>query len=134
MRSDSRFTVAQDTTSHPSRISSSLEQRGTRRNCDTRRRSSAGSAQGSGPTEVKVPTTPTTIKILRLPQVCSVTGLRRTMIYRLQRDGRFPRSVKITDYAVGWVESEVQTWLAHRAAERGSDQISRSECPGSDRD
>jgi prophage regulatory protein len=71
--------------------------------------------------EAKFSSTPVTIKILRLPQVCSVTGLGRTMIYRLQQSGRFPRSVKITDYAVGWVESEVQTWLAQRAAKRSSD-------------
>ena len=58
------------------------------------------------------------IRILRLPEVCKATGLRRAMIYRLQAEQRFPKSVKITEHAVGWVESEVQTWLAARLAAR----------------
>jgi len=58
------------------------------------------------------------IRILRLPEVCKATGLGRAMIYRLQAAQRFPRSVKITEHAVGWIESEVQTWLAQRAAAR----------------
>jgi len=62
--------------------------------------------------------TSSAIKILRLREVCCVTGLCRAMIYRLQADQRFPRSVKITDHAVGWVDAEVQAWLASRVASR----------------
>lgn len=58
------------------------------------------------------------IRILRLPEVCKATGLGRAMIYRLQAERRFPKSLKITEHAVGWIESEVQTWLAERAAAR----------------
>lgn len=54
------------------------------------------------------------IRILRLPEVCRVTGLGRAMIYRLQARKRFPQSVKITDHAVGWIDSEVQAWLMER--------------------
>ena len=64
-----------------------------------------------------VPAVPT-IRILRLPEVCRATGLGRAMIYRLQAEQRFPRSVKITEHAVGWIENEVQKWLAERAAAR----------------
>jgi prophage regulatory protein len=56
------------------------------------------------------------IRILRLPEVCKVTGLGRAMIYRLQAVRRFPQSVKITEFAVGWVDSEVQAWLVERVA------------------
>jgi prophage regulatory protein len=58
------------------------------------------------------------IRILRLPDVCKATGLGRAMIYRLQAEKRFPRSVKITEHAVGWIEGEVQAWLANRVAAR----------------
>jgi len=58
------------------------------------------------------------IRLLRLPEVCKATGLGRAMIYRLQAEQRFPKSVKITEHAVGWIESEVQTWLAERVAAR----------------
>jgi prophage regulatory protein len=57
-------------------------------------------------------------RILRLPAVISMTGLKRSMIYQLQAERRFPRSVKITDFAVGWLDTEVQAWVAQRAAER----------------
>jgi prophage regulatory protein len=58
------------------------------------------------------------IRLLRLPEVCKATGLGRAMIYRLQAEQRFAKSVKITEHAVGWIESEVQIWLAARAAAR----------------
>ena len=32
------------------------------------------------------------IRILRLPQVCSVTGLGRSMIYQMEADLRFPEA------------------------------------------
>ena len=59
-----------------------------------------------------------TIRILRLPEVCQVTGLKRAMIYRLQQRKSFPQSVKITDHAVGWINAEVQAWLEQRVAAR----------------
>jgi predicted DNA-binding transcriptional regulator AlpA len=52
--------------------------------------------------------------ILRLPQVCRVTGLGRSMIYQLEAERRFPRRIKISQRAVGWIESEVQAWLRQR--------------------
>ena len=54
------------------------------------------------------------IKILRLPQVCEVTGFCRSMIYQMEAERRFPKRVKIGTRAVGWLESEVQAWLVKR--------------------
>jgi len=54
------------------------------------------------------------IKILRLPQVCEMTGLRRSMIYRMEAELRFPKRIKIGTRAVGWLESEVQAWLVNK--------------------
>jgi prophage regulatory protein len=56
----------------------------------------------------------THLQILRLPQVCKVTGLGRSMIYQLEAERQFPGRVRIGLRAVGWVESEVQRWLASR--------------------
>ena len=36
------------------------------------------------------------------------------MIYELEAERRFPTRVRIGLRAVGWVESEVQLWLASR--------------------
>jgi prophage regulatory protein len=43
-----------------------------------------------------------------------VTGLGKAAIYKLLAQGWFPRSVKLTAHAVGWVEDEVQAWLGER--------------------
>jgi prophage regulatory protein len=56
-------------------------------------------------------------RILRLPEVCALTGLGRSFIYQLQAEGRFPQGVKLGVRAVGWVEEEVQRWLGDRIAE-----------------
>jgi len=53
-------------------------------------------------------------RILRLKEVCRVTGLGRSFIYQLQAEQRFPRSIKLGVKAVGWLEHEVQDWLNTR--------------------
>jgi prophage regulatory protein len=54
------------------------------------------------------------IRLLRLTQVMEVTGLKRTKIYALQSHGDFPMRVQITPSCVGWIEHEVQAWIAKR--------------------
>ena len=63
------------------------------------------------------------IHILRLAQVIKHAGLKKTKIYELQSEGEFPMRVKITAHAVGWIEQEVQGWLAraHREESSASD-------------
>src|SRR5262249_22491664 len=58
------------------------------------------------------------IRILRLKQVLDLTGLKKTSIYDLQSTGRFPLRVQITAHSVGWIEEEIQSWLAQRVAIR----------------
>ena len=53
-------------------------------------------------------------RVLRLKEVCSVTGFGRSFIYQLQAEQRFPRSIKIGARAVGWLESEVRQWIDNR--------------------
>jgi len=54
------------------------------------------------------------LQVLRLQQVCRVTGLCRSMIYRLEAEKLFPGRVKLGLRAVGWIEAEVQQWVALR--------------------
>jgi prophage regulatory protein len=56
------------------------------------------------------------IRILRLPQVCEVTGLGRSVIYQMEADLRFPQRIKLGTRAVGWLEQEVHAWLLKRIA------------------
>lgn len=54
---------------------------------------------------------------LRLPEVCRVTGLSRSQVYRLQAAGKFPKNVKLGVSASAWIDREVAQWQADRIAE-----------------
>ena len=54
------------------------------------------------------------IRLLRLAQVMEATGLKRTKIYALQALGDFPMRVQVTPSCVGWIEHDVQAWIAKR--------------------
>jgi prophage regulatory protein len=53
-------------------------------------------------------------KILRLPNVLDRTGLSRSTVYQRVTEGRFPRPVSLGTRAVGWVETEVEEWIARQ--------------------
>lgn len=73
---------------------------------------------GDAPEEGGTNGTTPGLNVLRLAAVCRMTGLRRSTIYRMQASGQFPQRVKIGARAVGWIEREVQEWLANRVATR----------------
>jgi prophage regulatory protein len=52
--------------------------------------------------------------ILRLPAVKARTGLSRSTIYSKVSQREFPAPVSLGARAVGWVEEEVESWLAQR--------------------
>lgn len=53
-------------------------------------------------------------RIERLPDVMRRTGLRKTRIYALEKLGRFPKRIRISERAVGWYASEIDQFLASR--------------------
>jgi prophage regulatory protein len=53
-------------------------------------------------------------KYLRLKEVETIIGLRRSTIYKLMSAGAFPRPVKLTGKAVAWPESAITDWCASR--------------------
>jgi prophage regulatory protein len=58
------------------------------------------------------------ITVLRMPQVVRRTGLSAPTIYRRMAEGTFPPSrMKIGERARGWVEAEIDDWLADREHE-----------------
>lgn len=50
------------------------------------------------------------LRILRRPEVEAATGLSKTQINRLEREGKFPKRVQISDRAVGWRSDEIEAW------------------------
>jgi prophage regulatory protein len=52
--------------------------------------------------------------ILRLPAVRQRTGLSRSTIYQRVVQGTFPAPISLGARAVGWLESEVDDWIASK--------------------
>lgn len=50
--------------------------------------------------------------ILRLPEVKARTGLSRSTLYLRISQSTFPAPISLGGRAVGWVESEVNDWIA----------------------
>ena len=57
-------------------------------------------------------------KLLRLPEVISRTGYKRSNIYQLMNLGDFPKSVHLGPRAVAWLSSEIDQWIDDRVKER----------------
>ena len=53
-------------------------------------------------------------RIIRLREVESRTGFKRSHIYNLMKEGRFPKAVKLGIRAVGWDASAVDSWISGR--------------------
>lgn len=54
------------------------------------------------------------MRILRLKDVISQTGLARSTVYKYIDAGSFPKPVPLGGRSVGWVESEIQGWIEER--------------------
>jgi prophage regulatory protein len=51
--------------------------------------------------------------LLRLPQLMQATGLSRTAVYELMKEGRFPKPVRLglRGTAIAWRYSDVVAWV-----------------------
>ena len=50
-------------------------------------------------------------RILRIPEVCHLTGLGKSTIYKKLADGSFPAPVRLGSRAVGWRSGDIVEWL-----------------------
>ena len=53
-------------------------------------------------------------RLLRLPDVADIVGIRKSSIYALMRANKFPKCVYITSKTVAWPESAVLAWVNDR--------------------
>ena len=58
--------------------------------------------------------------ILRMKDVQPLVGLSKSYIYRLGKEGLFPKPISIMSNgnSVGWIEHEIHAWIEQRIAER----------------
>lgn len=57
-------------------------------------------------------------RFLTLPQVIDRVGVSRSTILRMQARGKFPRAHKVADYAIRWLESDIDDFMAACVADR----------------
>ncbi len=58
------------------------------------------------------------MQLLNRKQVADRTNLSLSTIKRLEKEGRFPRRIKVTQFRVAWLASEIDDWIGQRVAER----------------
>jgi prophage regulatory protein len=66
-------------------------------------------------------------RFLRESEVRRITGLSRAQRHRLERAGRFPSRVPLSDRAFGWIEGEIRAWVYAYAGGAGSSVRTDSE-------
>ena len=54
--------------------------------------------------------------IIRLSQAILKTGLSRSTIYTLIKLGDFPKQIQLSPRTMGFLESEIDEWIAGRIA------------------
>ena len=60
------------------------------------------------------------IKLLKINQVCELTGLGRSTVYAKVAEESFPAPIKIGARASAWIESEIEAWIEEKIkASRG---------------
>lgn len=56
----------------------------------------------------------TTGEVIRRKELCKITGLSMTTLWRWEREGSFPARIRLTSHSVGWRRSDIEAWLATR--------------------
>ena len=54
------------------------------------------------------------MKAIKLPKVMEITSLSNATIYRLIKQGDFPKQIKLSQRTVVWNMDEIDNWLEHK--------------------
>jgi prophage regulatory protein len=54
-------------------------------------------------------------RLIYYPEVRQLTGLSRSTVWKLEKEGKFPRRRLITTNRVAWLEGEVHDWITSRS-------------------
>lgn len=52
-------------------------------------------------------------QLLKISEVCKITGLARSTIYLQIQNEQFPKPVKIGKRSVAWRGSDLSTWMSN---------------------
>lgn len=71
---------------------------------------------------LQIPVTPTNtekfpsanpLQVLRLPEVITITGLKKSSIYKRLKEGLFPKPIQIGQRAIGWKLGCIEGWIGN---------------------
>ena len=71
-------------------------------------------------------------RFLRLAEVEAVAGCKKSTIYKLIKEGKFPAGVRITSRMVVWPESAVLTWVQDQIKQASSPKDGEAATGGAD--
>ena len=58
-------------------------------------------------------------RVIRKPELLAMIGLSDPTIWRMEKDGKFPKRLRLGGNSCGWLLSEIMGWMEQRAADRG---------------
>lgn len=53
-------------------------------------------------------------RLIRRKEVQNKTGLGASSIYAMMKQGKFPKSIILSERRVAWLESDIDQWIAER--------------------
>lgn len=59
--------------------------------------------------------------LMRLPDVMAACGISRSLIYRLAKEGSFPRPVRVSARLSAWNSTDIQAWIDERCGDASGD-------------
>ncbi len=56
------------------------------------------------------------MRFMKLPEVKNMTGLGKSTIYEMMKDGRFPHNIKLGKRSVAWPSDQIEHWMNERVS------------------
>ena len=63
------------------------------------------------------------MQVIKLKTVIKLTSLSSATIYRLIKNGEFPKQLKLAERSSGWLLEEINDWLESKSTLRNGGQL-----------
>ena len=64
-----------------------------------------------------------TFQVIKLAQVKELTAFSSATIYRLIKQGEFPKQIKLAKRSSGWLQDEIYNWLEEKKNARDGGDV-----------
>ncbi len=59
-------------------------------------------------------------RFIRFRELKEICGLSRTSLWRLEKAGLFPKSIKLSSRASAWLSTEIEDWINSKMKEKSN--------------